>query len=167
MEKPDYTRLFHDESRLIAHELVDLISTNKEIFIPDSLEQDPEKIKQQIEDTTDFGIKVLNLLATRNIPADYATMCIDKVMDNLTGLKAFINGSISSNEHEYISRAYGKKNYKGKYRREENTVGDILLKVNEIRNATGNVREDYFDDEVPEMPSPYAEKLADEDTDMV
>lgn len=163
MEKPDYTKLFHTESRFIAHELLDLIAQAKEDFIPDMLATDPVELSRQEEANADFGIKVLQLLATKSIPSDYATMCIDKIVQNLTGLKAFINGSISSNEHEYISRAFGKKNYKGKFRREEATVGDLLLKVNEIREVTGGNKEDYFEDEVPEMPSPYAEKLADKE----
>lgn len=167
MEKPDYTTLFHTESRYIAHELLDLIAQAKEDFIPDMLATDPVELRRQEEANADFGIKVLQLLATKNIPSDYATMCIDKIIQNLTGLKAFINGSISSNEHEYLSRAFGKKDYKGKFRREEATVGDLLLKVNEIREATGGNKQDYFEDEIPETPSPYAEKLADKDEDMV
>lgn len=162
-QKPDYTKIIHGEARAIAHEILDLLSQNKETFVPDQLEEDPEKLKKQEEDNADFGLKIISLLATKSIPADYATLAIDKVVQNLAGLKAFVDGTINSHHDEYMSRSYGKKNWEGKYRREEVTVGDVLLKLDEIRKATGNNLNDYFNDVAPSMPSPYSEKLADEE----
>lgn len=161
--KPDYTKIIHEEARNISHEILDLLSSHKETFIPDQLEEDPEKLHQQEVDNADFGLKIIALLATKKIPADYATLAIDKVVQNLAGLKAFVDGTINSHHDEFMSRAYGKKNWEGKYRREEVTVGEVLLKLDEIRKATGDKKEDYFNEVAPEMPSPYQEKLADEE----
>lgn len=145
IEKPDYTTIIHTEARSIAQEVLKLASDNRVSFISNTIEKDEEKQKEQGEKNADFGIAIINLLAERNIPADYASMVFDKITDEFAGLKSFVLGSIATNEDELMSRVYGKKNYKGKFRKEEVTVGDILLKLNEVREQTGGNKDDYFD----------------------
>ena len=143
---PDYTTLYHNESRVLAHKLIDLISTHKEDFIPDSLEKDADKIKVQSEANADFGIEFIKILSQSSIPADYATLCIDKMAESLAGLSSFVKGTLSTHENEILSRTYGKKNYKGKFTSELVTVGEMLLKVDSVREETGGKKEDFYDD---------------------
>jgi len=166
-QKPNYTKIIHTEAMLIAHEILDLLAQNKVTFIADQTEEDPAKLAAQEEANADFGIKIVNLLATKNIPSDYASMAIEKIVQNLAGLKAYVDGTINQYHDEFMSRSYAKKNWEGKYRREEVTVGDILLKLDEVRKATGDNRADYFNEVAPEIESPYAEKLAEDDSNMV
>ncbi len=165
--KPDYNALIHTEARGISHEILDLLSEKKETFVPDQLTEDPEILQQQEIDNAQFGEQIMLILAQKNIPADYATLAIDKIVQNLAGLKAYIDGTINQHHDEFMSRSYGKRNWEGKFRREEVTVGDVLLKLDEARKATGDKKEDYFNEVAPQMPSPYQEKLAEDKEDMV
>jgi len=83
-------------------------------------------------------------LSDSTIPADYATMCIEKISESLVGLSSFIKGTIATHEDEMVSRIYGKKNHEGKFRREFVTVKDILLKLNEVREETGGNKDEFF-----------------------
>ena len=90
------------------------------------------------------------MLAKDGITANYATFSIDKIIAGLEGLKNFVNGTLRSYEDEYLSRSLGIKNDLGKFRKEEITVGDLMLKLDEVRVATGGKNEDFFNTETPE-----------------
>lgn len=145
LEQPDYTRIFHDEARALAQDVIEKFAEKKDVLISDVLEKDTEKNKAQEEINVDFGLSVIKILSDSKLPADYASMVFDKIIDEITGLKQFVTGTIASHEMEITSRFYGKKNYKGKFRKEEATVGDIILKLQEIREQTGGELNDYFD----------------------
>lgn len=170
MAMNQYSKDIHNQSSEIGRDLLVKLSENAEIFCPDVVEEnEPEKVKALMEQTLDLSNDIMQYLATKNVTARYASMGIDKLIDSLTGLKKYVDGMLTSYEDEYLSRMYGIKNPEGKYRRESVTVADMILKLEEARQATGNNREDFFNDVAPKFlgidegsqPSPYVPETPD------
>lgn len=152
----EYSKNIHNQASEIGRDLLSILLAKKDSFVPDVTEDHEGKMKLQ-EATLDLGNEVMQYLATKDIPARYATMGIEKLIDGLTGLKSYVDGTLNSYEDEYVSRMFGIKNDMGKYRRENATVADVTLKLEEARQATGNDRNDFFNDVAPSMPVPESE----------
>lgn len=160
-----YSKDIHNKSNEIARELLPKLAENVIVLVPDVTE-DQEGLKALQEKTLDFGNEIVQYLATKDIPARYATMGIEKLVDALNGLKTFIDGTLTMYEDEYLSRSFGVKNTEGKYRRENATIATIVSKLDEARKSTGDKRWEFFNETAPEMPkveenaveTPYAEK---------
>lgn len=148
----EYSKSIHNKSTEIGRELLTFLLADKETFIPSVTETVEEKAALQ-EKTLDAANKVMAFMATQDIPARYATMGIEKVIDALTGLKSFVDGTLNIYEDEYLSRMFGIKNEDGKFRRDSATIGDIVLKLEEARQATGNNKADFFNEVAPQMPT--------------
>ena len=145
----DFSKKIHNKSSQIAHDLLTMLLEDKETFVPQYLEN-PEQKAELSEKTLDVANKVLKYMATQDIPARYATMSIDKIIDALTGLKSFVDGSLNMYEDEYLSRMYGVKDEKGKYRRDMASMATLVSKLEEARQSTGNNRADFFNETAPE-----------------
>lgn len=148
----EYSKNIHNQASEIGRELLEKLLANKEVIVPDVIDEQEGKAKLQ-EETLDFGNEIVQYLATKDIPARYATMGIEKLIDALTGLKTFVDGTLTMYEDELLSRVLGVKNDDGKYRRENASVAQIVLKLEEIKQSTGNDRGDFFNDVAPAMPS--------------
>lgn len=134
-----------DLARVILQE----VSENFDLFVfEDKKDDSPEaKAKEQeiVEKTTDIAIKIMSIMSTTDIPADYATYSIDKLAAALMGLKRFIEGSIRQQEDELLARTLGAKSpVTNTYARDVATLGDLMLALNMARQNTGNKPEDYF-----------------------
>lgn len=104
--------------------------------------------RQREEACTDFAIEIMKMISATDIPADYAGLAVDKIIAVLGTLKKYVQGTVNQYQNEFVSRALGVKSpVDGKYRAEFATVGELLLKLEEVRNAQGGVKTDYFDDE--------------------
>ncbi len=104
-----------------------------------------EFTKSIVEKTTDFGIHTMALMATTDIPADYATYGIEKVIAGLEALKEFINGTLRQNTNELLSRTIGAKSpATNTYAKDCATLGDIMLALKKVRDSQGNNDADYF-----------------------
>lgn len=147
----EYSKSIHNKSSEIGRALLPFLLADKEIFVPDVMDTLEEKAALQ-EKTLDAANKVMAFMATQDIPARYATMGIEKLIDALTGLKSFVDGTLNIYEDEYMSRMFGIKNEEGKYRRDSATIGDIVLKLEEARQATGNNKAEFFNEVAPQMP---------------
>lgn len=149
----EYSKKIHLKSNEVARGLLEKLGENSKLLIIDNLEPTHEEQKVIDEQTTDFAIDIMKFLAASGIQANYATFAIDKIIDNLSGLKQYIGGTLRGYEDEYLSRAYGVKNDQGKYRKEEITISELMLKLAEIQEATGNNKNDFFNEVAPEMPT--------------
>lgn len=154
MAYSEYSKRIHSKANDVAKKLLVKLSENKEILIPNNMEPTEDEQKKINEDTADFAINIIKFLSDEDVTANYGTFAIDKIIENLTGLKQFINGSLSAYEDEFLSRSYGVKNDEGKYRKEEITIKELVLKLSEIREVTGNNNADFFNEVAPEMPKP-------------
>lgn len=134
-----------DLARIILAQLND----NKEMLIPDLIErtkEDQQKFDELLtEQGTDFGIAILKLIAQTDIPADYASYPIEKIIAVLTKLKFYIDGSVRQAHDEIISRYLGVKSPEsGTYAKDCVPFANLVMKLEEVRQATGNNPEDYF-----------------------
>lgn len=152
MAMTEYSKKVHHKANDVARKLMVKLAESRDLLIHDNLEPTKDEQRTLDEQTMDFGIDILKTLAMEGITVNYATFAIDKIMDNLSGLKQYIKGTLGSYEDEYLSRAYGVKNEEGKFRKEELTVGDLMLKLDEMRKATGGNVYDFINEKPPEMP---------------
>ncbi len=101
--------------------------------------------KQREEACTDFAIEIMKMITETDIPADYAGLAVDKILAVLGTLKKYIQGTVNQYQNEFVSRTLGVKSpVDGKYRAEFATAKELLLKLDEIRQAQGDKKSDYF-----------------------
>ena len=128
-------------SKIILQRFVD----NKEDLVFKMTGRTPEMDAELTEKATDFAIGIAQLVATTDLPADYATYPIEKLITMLTMTKNYIDGSIRQIEDEYVSRSYGVKSPKtDKYARDCITLGELYLRLEDVREKTGGNPDDYF-----------------------
>lgn len=134
----------------IAKFIISKMDEAKEFVIVESYEKlEPIKQAAFAEKSTDLSIEITKYMATTDIPADYATKPIDKVIIFLESLKAFIQGGINQNKDELMSRYMEVRSPKtGKYASDCATFGDLLLKLDTLRNEQGGNKYDYFTEPV-------------------
>lgn len=106
---------------------------------------DPEAKRAFEENSNDFAIEIMKHIATTDIPVDYASHAITKIITVLEILQKYIQGTIRQNKHEIISRVIGVRDPgSDKYTAEAATVGQLMLKLDEIRTSQGSNMSDYF-----------------------
>lgn len=132
----------------LARTVVSELNSNFEDLIFNMVEASEEDLKKKEEKAVDFGIHIMKIMAATDIPADYATHCIERIGAFLQSLQQYIDGSLRQNNDEIMSRFLGVKSHEGKYRKELATVGDIVRKLDEVRQATGGKNEEYFNDAI-------------------
>lgn len=133
----------------LAKVVLDKYIENFDLFVFEDIKDDsPEaKLKEReiVEKTTDIAIEIMGIMATTDIPADYATYCIDKLMAGLSAMKRFIDGSIRQQEDELMARTLGAKSpVTNTYAKDVATMGELMLALKKARENTGNNLDDYF-----------------------
>lgn len=120
---------------------------NLEYFVYEDNEESrkPEYVANIEEKTIDFAIRCMALMATTDIPADYATYPIDKIIAGLQALKIFIDGSLRQNADELLARTIGARSpVTNTYAKDCATMGELMLALKRVREETGNNDADYF-----------------------
>lgn len=173
----DYDVPIDKTSAEIARMIISKFDELKDILIVDNFQKmDPIKQAEFSEKSTDFCIDVMNQIALTDIPFPYSTRGVDKIIQILQTLKSWIDGRVTQTRHEFASRTLGVKDpINGKYTEEQATLGHIMLKLEEVRNAQGNNKYDYFNAPIAEaaieeakkeeedaQPSPYMGGLPEE-----
>jgi hypothetical protein len=140
----DYSKKIHNVSNEIAKDLLVMLAENKDTIVIANLEPTEDEAKKINEDTTDFATLVVEYVATKDIPAGYASMAVQKLEDALQRLRIHIDGTVNTYKDEYLSRSLGVKNEDGKFRQEAATIGQLLVKLNDVREETGGNLEDFY-----------------------
>lgn len=149
----EYSKKVHLKANDVARKLLEKFSEQKDLLIQDNLEPTPEEQRALDEQTTDFALGIMQMLAVEEVKINDATFALDKIMGSINGLKQYIGGQLRVYEDEYLSRSYGVKNDEGKYRKEEVTIGQLVVKLSEVRENTGNNKNDFYNEIAPEMPT--------------
>ena len=160
----DYSKGIILKGNEVAREVLRKVAENADIFISDNLEPTDEERLELETKMAVLGNEIVKMMTEKGIKLHFATRSVESIVEGFDGLSKFVGGTIRNWEDEYISRAYGAKNPEGKFRREEMLLGDFLIKLNEVREATGGNSSDFYNDTPPEGSevSPYAgEALAD------
>lgn len=146
----------------------------KDYVIIENLDKvDPIRKAAFIEKSTDMAIEVMKEISKSDVPHPYATRCIDKLIVVLESLKQYIEGTITQTMDEFVARSLGSRDPENnKFTKQQASVGNLILKLEEVRQTTGNDKFDYFTKPPEEnvektqtgptentpKPSPYAEK---------
>lgn len=150
--KPAIEKTTVEIAKTILQNYVD----NIDLFVfEDSSETNTDAFNADlVEKTTDFGIRTMAYMATTDIPADYATYSIDKIIAGLETLKAFVDGSLRQNVSEILARTVGAKSpVTNTYAKDCATLGEVMMALKKAREVTGNNPDDYF----IKKPAPVAE----------
>lgn len=141
----DWLTPIEDTSVQLAQIVLNKLSESFEELVYPNVGLSEEDKKYREEVGTDFSISILRIMATTDIPADYATRGIDKLIEALQNVKNYIEGTIIKYDDEILSRYFGEKSpVTGTYMRDVATLGTIMLKLDKIRQETGGKDEDYF-----------------------
>ncbi len=143
----DFKPAIEKTSTELARIILQNYNDNVKLFVyEDNAEtRSPEYVANIEEQTIDFGIRTMALMAATDIPADYATYGIDKIIAGFTALKAFIDGSLRQNRDEILSRTVGAKSPEtNTYAYDCATLGDVMVALKKIRDEQGNNPDDYF-----------------------
>lgn len=126
----------------IAKRIIEKMHENVDKLFIEKYPLTKEDADKLTENSTDIGIDILKIIAEEEMSIGWISTPFDEVINVLTILKQFVAGSINSNEDEIMSRLLGHKDERGKYRKEQATVSDVMLALNELREKTGgNINE--------------------------
>lgn len=164
----DFNTPIENTSTDLAKMILTKLEASKDTLVIASYEKlDPVTKAAFVEKSTDFSIDILNEIAKSDIPADYAATCVTKLMVVLESLKGFIEGTINQRTDELMARTIGVKSpMSGRYAQECATVGQILLRLDDVRQSQGNVKSDYFTSK-PEAAEVVGGSSSEDETDNV
>lgn len=130
----------------LAKFILTKLDESKDILVVETYEKmDATARRDFLEKSTDFSIEIMKELGKSDIPFPYATRCVDKLFIALESLKKYIDGTITQSRDEIAARYLGIRNPENnKFTENCATVGQLTLKLNEIREATGGDVYDYF-----------------------
>lgn len=80
----DYSKKIHNVSNEIAKDLLVMLAENKDTIVVSNLEPTEDEAKKINEDTTDFATLVVEYVATKDIPAGYASYGSSKIRRRTT-----------------------------------------------------------------------------------
>lgn len=113
--------------------------------------------QRRMEVGLDLSIDIMKEISKSDITLPYATRCLDKIQIVLESVKKYIDGTISQHRHEYASRSLGAKAPdNGRYTEECSTVGNLVLKLEEVRQSQGNKKSEYYDVEDEDLSTDTA-----------
>lgn len=128
-------------SKIILTNLIE----NFDTFIYEDIDLTPEQEAEKIEKGTDFSINLLSVMSATDIPADYASYCIDKISIALASIKQYVDGTVRQMHDEILSRSLGAKSpVTNTYAKDCATLGQVMLSLKKIRGETGDNPDDYF-----------------------
>jgi len=141
----DFKEPIEKTSVVLAKIVLDSLSENFNSFVYEDIDITPEQERALIEKTTDVSIEILSKMATSDIPADYATLSIDKLIAALQAMKMYVDGTVRQMENEILSRSLGAKSpVTNTYAKDCASLGEVMLLLTKVREETGNNPDDYF-----------------------
>lgn len=141
----DFTTPVEKTSVKLAKSIAGLIVKYQDDIILTHEEQTNPENMHFAESATDFAIDVMKEIAQSDIPHPYADKGIDKIIQILESLRAYVKGMTRQQLDEIMSRTLGVRNPENnKYTEDLSTLGNIALTLDTIRKSQGNNLEDYF-----------------------
>jgi hypothetical protein len=144
--KHDFKAPIEKTSTELARILIEKMHENKDwLVFENKNEETEEEKKERNEKFADFVAEYLKVASMTDIPADYTTWSLEKVIGALSVMKNNIEGMIRTHEDEILSRLYREKSPEsGKYRKDVAKLGTVLLTLENMREETGGNVEDYI-----------------------
>lgn len=143
--KHDFKDPIEKTSTELAKVVLQQMLANVDKLIYPYKEFTDEEEKQHDEETTDFAIKITQLIGATDLPGDYASYPIDKIQTFLNVLKNYVDGTVRQVKDEIMSRTLGVKSPRtDTYAQDVATMADLMMTLNAVREKTGNNPDDYF-----------------------
>lgn len=142
----DFNAPIEKTATQLATVVLNKIIENKDILIFEANANRTDEDKKKADETfLDMAISMIQMFATTDLPADYAGLPFDKVIALLNVTKNYVEGTVRQIDDEVLSRFYGVRSpHSGTFAKDVATLGDIMLKRDEIKKATGDKDEDYY-----------------------
>lgn len=138
----DFAKPIEVTSVALAKVVLDNLLENLDTFVHDDIDITDEQKKVLVEKSTDVSIKILSLMSTTDIPADYIGYPIDKLIAALTSIKTYLEGTVRQMHDEILSRTLGVKSpVTDTFARDVATLGDVYLTLDKSRKNTDG---EYF-----------------------
>lgn len=145
----DFKEPIEKTSTVLAKVVLDKLVEGFDIFIYEDIEMSDEKKKELVEKGTDFSINLMSLMTETDIPADYATYSIDKVIAALKSMKDYIDGTVRQMNDEILSRRLGAKSPRtDTFARDCATLADVFIAVDKSRKESDG---EYFIHTTPQV----------------
>ena len=127
-------------STKLARTITEQMLENFDLFMEGYEELTEEQIKDLATRRRDFAFNLLEIFASTDIPADYASFSIQKVTNALNIIQSTIDTALRDWEKEITSRLYGAKSIlDGGYDREYATVKQVMDSLIKLRAETGGI----------------------------
>lgn len=134
----------NENAQAIVKNVLNLINENIDNLSNLKVTDDVDEQKKLDDDYRNALNKVVEEVAIMPYTIDdlkYGLNVMDTVVKMIS--KAVL-GTIEGNEVEILSRIYGAKNEQGKFDKYSASISDIVLKLKEVRENTGNNLMDYY-----------------------
>lgn len=159
----DFKKPIEETSVSMAKVILNNMIENFDTFVYEDIDMTPEQNALLAEKGADFGIEIMKLMSATDIPADYATYSIDKLIAGLSAVKNYVDGTIRQMHDEIMARSLGAKSpVTNTYAKDCATLGDVMMLLKKVREETGNIPSDYFIEKKPEIST--VEPIAVEET---
>jgi len=132
----------------IARMIVQKIADNKELMIIALYDKKSKEEQEKFDEAcTDICIDILREIAKTDMPNGYISKAFEKAQAVLDSISQYVTGTIKRDIDEITSRHIGVKDPQfKKYRADMATVGDVMLRLEEIRASQGGNIYDYYND---------------------
>ena len=144
----ELTAKIHSTSKELAKMMLTKVYDNKQWIIrtpSEDIKLTKEEVAHINEQFSQFTVEVLQLIASIDIESGYASSCCDLVISCFENIKKTIDGRILDSKRELVDRYIGVRSpLDNTYLSDFATYKDILVKLQEARNSTGNDPEDYI-----------------------
>ncbi len=138
----DFKAPIEKTATALARVVLTNLAENFDTFVYEDIDTSEEQKANLAERGTDFSINLLSLMSATDIPADYATYPIDKLIAALAAVKTYIDGTVRQMHDEILSRELGAKSpVTNTFARDCATLGDVMLTLDKTRKTTDG---EYF-----------------------
>jgi len=144
----DFKAPIEKTATALAKVIIGNFSENLDTFVYEDLDLTEEQKNSLAEKGADFGIELLSLMSTTDIPADYIGYPIDKLIAGLSAVKTYIEGTVRQMHDEILSRELGAKSpVTGTFARDCASLGDVMMTLKKSRDNSDG---EYFIEKKPE-----------------
>lgn len=140
----DFTPAIEATTISIAKQIIGALNQEPEKYIVKLGEKtDAERLQENI-DFSKFVIEVTKMIASTDIPLDYASYGVERIIATLTMVKNQIEGVVRTTEDQVLSGFYGVRNPKnGALARDCVTFAQAFDALNKMNEEKGYTQADY------------------------
>lgn len=147
-QKYDFEAHIENTATDIARLIIQKIADNKELMIIALYDKKSKEDQMKFDEAcTNVCIDIMRDIAKTDMPNGYLSKAFEKAQAVLDSISQYVTGTIKRDMDEILSRHIAVKDPQfNKYRADMATVGDVMLRLEEIRATQGGNIYDYYND---------------------